>query len=104
MPLSDGGHDLRHGGGGTVDLRMHDLATTTPSDFATAADLSIATTDLAMPDLAMPDLTPPADLIVPADLACDGNACTALCVAQCFVQMKLGIGQCMNGVCNCVCV
>ncbi len=93
--------------GGTHDLRHVDQAP--PRDLAVVADLTLPPQDLSTPaDLTPPpDLVTPPDLIdssVPPDMACDGNACSAACIAQCFVQMKLGIGQCQNGTCVCVCV
>lgn len=36
---------------------------------------------------------------------CDDGDCQALCVAQCFIQMKFGIGMCdANGMCQCQCL
>ena len=96
----NGQDDLAAGNGGT-DLRATDLAG--GHDLASPADFTAPPPDLTAPP---PDLsTPPPDLTAPPpDIACDGNLCTAACVAQCFAMMKFGIGKCMNGACVCVCV
>lgn len=36
--------------------------------------------------------------------ACDANSCTAECLAMCIIQMKIGLGSCVGGQCQCQCL
>jgi hypothetical protein len=36
--------------------------------------------------------------------SCNSDDCTAMCIAQCFIQMKFGIGMCVGNTCQCQCL